>query len=132
MRLELGLCGQVLRLGVCELRAEYLQQRLTTLHLIAEFNQHARDAARDERRDDDLLVGIRFNGAGDPHRGRAGGAPASPAPVSMPARFIASCDTVTTTSGSGTLGAGLSPLAPDCGVSDVDGALAGLAVSCIR
>ena len=65
----------VLHLGVCELRAEYLQQCLTTLHVIAEFSQHARDAARDKRRDDHLPVGVRFNGAGDPHRGRAGGAP---------------------------------------------------------
>jgi hypothetical protein len=51
--------------------------------------------------------------------------------VSMPARFIASIDTATTTSGSGTR-AGLPPLALDRGVSAIGGAVTGLAVSCTR
>ena len=52
----------------------------------------------------------------------------------MPARFIASNDNVTTTSGSGTSGAfeRLLPPALDCSVVPVDDAFAGLAMSCMR
>src|SRR5712691_1905948 len=74
VRLELGLCGQVLRLRISQFRAEDLRQRLTAPHLVAELHEHARHAAHDERRDHDLLVGIGFDRSRDTHC-RGAGAP---------------------------------------------------------
>ena len=84
VRLEFGLRGQVLRLRVSQLRAEHLQQRLTAPHLVAELHEHPRHASGDERRDDDLFVGIGFDGSWDAHRRRAGGASRDRQPVRCP------------------------------------------------
>ena len=48
--------------------AEDLRQRLTTTHRGAELHEYSCDAAGDERRDDDLFVGIGLDGTRNPHR----------------------------------------------------------------
>ena len=72
VRIEFGSGGDVPRLHFSKFRAEDFRQRLTAPDTLAQFDQHARHAAADQRRDDDLLVRVRLDDTRQPElRGSA-------------------------------------------------------------
>ncbi len=128
VRLEFGLCRQIFRLSVGQLGTEDLQQRLASPHPVAELNEHSRDTAGDERRHDDLLVGIWFDGARDSHGRRPGGAARHRSQLDARSFRSPVATTSQSTSGSGSP-EGRLPVSPCDGVFPIDIAFGDAAVS---